>query len=341
MTAAASPRKVRAVDRARQPVLGVRPSRTPAGRTSSWHGALRRAVRDRDLAPGGVRGRRRARSPRRRCRSRGSGRRTRRRAAATPPAGVPAWAIRPSLHHHDPVGERERLALVVGDGEHGGAQPAEEARAVRRRAVRAVHGRAGRAARPASAAGARGARARASATRCCSPPDSAATARRCGPGQPDQIEQLGDRAPARLRVGAPRIRSPKATLPPTSRCGKSWWSWNIRPDPAPVRGHARLVPRRPATPARVGRLQPGDHPQQRGLAAAARARARTRSRARRPPDRPRPARRRAAEATVTSVQSQQAIRTLPDRSVRTLQHQQRRRAHHHQDGATGPSPARS
>lgn len=40
------------------------------------------------------------------------------------------WRTRlgdPSVtHHHDPVGEREGLALVVRDGEHGRSQLAEE-----------------------------------------------------------------------------------------------------------------------------------------------------------------------------------------------------------------------
>jgi len=40
---------------------------------------------------------------------------------------------------------------------------------------------------------------------------------------------------------------------------------------APVRGHMRLILARHQNPAGIGRLQPRDQPQQRGLAAARRA----------------------------------------------------------------------
>lgn len=76
----------------------------------------------------------------------------------------------------------------------------------------------------------RGARARASATRCCSPPESAATARCPAPGNPTSSSNSRTRTACSPLLD-PCIRSPKATLPPTSRCGKSWWSWNIRPTP--------------------------------------------------------------------------------------------------------------
>ena len=58
----------------------------------------------------------------------------------------------PGPHDHDPVGERERLVLVVGDEERGDRRARRTARAARRRAARAAPGPAIRAARRASAA---------------------------------------------------------------------------------------------------------------------------------------------------------------------------------------------
>ena len=108
----------------------------------------------------------------------------------------------------------------------------------RRPGARAAPGRARPAARRAAAAGARGARARASATRCCSPPDSVVDAAPAEPGRPTSSSSSSTRA-ATSWSGRPCIRRPKATLPATSRCGNSAWSWNIRPTPRRCGGTAR------------------------------------------------------------------------------------------------------
>ena len=66
------------------------------------------------------------------------------------------------------------------------------------------------------------------------------------------------------------MRSPNATLPATSRCGNSAYSWNIRPNRRRCGGTAaRSSPSQRMRPG-VERLQAGDRAQQRGLAAAAR-----------------------------------------------------------------------
>ena len=174
----------------------------------------------------------------------------------------------PVPHHHDPVGQREGLALVVRDREHGRPQLARTAPGVRRPAAPAASGPAGRAARRASAAGG-GARGRGPARPAAAHRRTARRPRRRpAPGSPTSSSNSRTRT-ARSSFAAPCIRSPKATLPPTSRCGKSWWSWNIRPTPRLCAGTPALVPPVQQHPPAVERLEPGDHPQQRRLAAAA------------------------------------------------------------------------
>ena len=185
-----------------------------------------------------------------------------RRAHLGHPAGV---------HHHHPVGEPERLVVVVGHEHHRLPQVGEQGtqlpdelvaqRAVERaeRLVEHQEARLGREARGrAPPAAARHPRAR---PRC-----GARTLR-------------GRRARARRRARAstsarpnPCMRSPKPTLPITSRCGNSAWSWNMSPnsrrwggtrrqvDPVPLHATGRAwarVRRRPAAacscPSRSGR----------------------------------------------------------------------------------------
>ena len=67
----------------------------------------------------------------------------------------PCWTIRPVAHHRDPVGDRERLLLVVGDQQRGGARPRAGWSAGLRPAARAARRRGPTAARRAAAAGAR------------------------------------------------------------------------------------------------------------------------------------------------------------------------------------------
>ena len=71
----------------------------------------------------------------------------------------------------------------------------------------------------------RGARARASATRCCSPPDNS-----CGKLSMWRERWTRSRSsPTRARCSARGPARPKATLSATDRCGNSAKSWNISP----------------------------------------------------------------------------------------------------------------
>ena len=52
------------------------------------------------------------------------------RGGRRPRIGVPICSATPRIHHHQPVGERHRLDLVVGDVERGGAEPRAAARLI-------------------------------------------------------------------------------------------------------------------------------------------------------------------------------------------------------------------
>ena len=90
------------------------------------------------------------------------------------------------------------------------------------------------------------------------------------PAQPDERRAARRRAPARRPPATPCMRSPNATLPATSRWGNSAWSWNISPNRRRCGGVAGRSTPSQRHRARVERLEPGDRPQQRALAAAAR-----------------------------------------------------------------------
>ena len=116
----------------------------------------------------------------------------------------------------------------------------------------------------------RGASARASATRWASPPDSVATERDPWSGELDQLEQLGDpRGPLGSRDA--RRREAVRDVARDVEVREEQGVLEDQPEAPPVRGRRRQVDAVPATPARVRREQPGDHPQQRGLAGPARA----------------------------------------------------------------------
>ena len=208
-------------------------------------------------------------------------------------------------HHHHPVGQRERLALVVRDGEHRGAQPAEQGaqfdhQALAQSAVELAerlvqHQQPGRGR---ERAGQRDALLLAAGQRGDGPLP--------GARQPDQVEQLAD--PARLFAA----RGARACAARTPRCRRRRAAG--RAGGPGTSGRARVgatgTPpgrRRRATPARrrgVG----GRRPPAAGSTCRCRwARARTPSRARRPPGRPRRAR--PAVRTVRVTPSSFSIRT--------------------------------
>ncbi len=98
------------------------------------------------------------------------------------------------VHHHDPVGHRQRLLLVVGDHDRGEPEAALQRRGSPRAGARAPGRRAPTAARRAAAGRARVASARASATRCCWPPESWRRVLLRLVGEADQLEQFARRA---------------------------------------------------------------------------------------------------------------------------------------------------
>ncbi len=71
-----------------------------------------------------------------------------------------------------------------------------------------------------------GASERASATRCCCPPESSVTRRRSNPARSTRASAS---ATCSARSPPATLRRPKATLPNTSRCGKSAYVWNTMP----------------------------------------------------------------------------------------------------------------
>ena len=181
----------------------------------------------------------------------------------------------------------------------------------------------------------RGARARASATRCCSPPDSAATARRSAPGKPDELQQLpyplGLFGPAARRASAARRRRCR----PRPAAGRAGGPGTSARRPRRCAGTPRLVARRRGAPARRRAAGARPPPAAASTCRCRSAPARTRSRARRPRGRRRPAPRRPPKRTVAVLKAQQH-QNSPVRSVaHPLQQQQRHRAHHHQDRRKG------
>ena len=89
------------------------------------------------------------------------------------------------------------------------------------------------------------------------------------PASPTSASVARARASASAR-GRRCMRSPKLTFPTTSRCGKSAWSWNMRPNPRRCGGTpARSTPFHRTCPVASG-VEPGDGAEQRALAAPAR-----------------------------------------------------------------------
>ena len=195
-----------------------------------------------------------------------------RRGRGRPPAGEPTCRTRPpaSTATWSATDSASSWSWVTSTAVAPAACSA--ARTCRRDAPPAGRRRARRTARRAAPAPGRGASARASATRCCWPPDSSCGRRSAVAGQPDQLQHLVDPAAPRRAARA----SPKPTLPATDRCGNSAPSCGHDGDPAPCaaaapRRRRRPAGRRAADRAGVGPLEAGDHAQQRGLAAAGRA----------------------------------------------------------------------
>ena len=133
-------------------------------------------------------------------------------------------------HQRDPVGERERLLAVVRDEEHRHVDPAQDVGRARRASRRGAAGRCSTTARRAARPTGRGASARASATRCCWPPESSCGKRCAYCVRPTRRSSSGTRSRR-----SPR-RTPKPTFCSTLRCGKSAYSWKTIPIPRACAG---------------------------------------------------------------------------------------------------------
>ena len=111
--------------------------------------------------------------------------------------------------------------------------------------------------------------ARASATRCCWPPDSWRGLRPASSAELDELERLVDPPPGVRLVERVYLR-PKATLSRHGEEREQRVGLEDRVDRPLVRWHRREVAAVEQDLAGVGVLEPGDHPQRRGLAAAGR-----------------------------------------------------------------------
>ena len=116
------------------------------------------------------------------------------------------------VHHHDAVGQRHRLGLVVRHQDRRGADACAGSGAARSASPRAAWRRDWRAARRAAGCCGRMTSARASATRCCWPPDSWRGKRSAKAARPDQLQRLADAPASRSAAATPCISRPKATF---------------------------------------------------------------------------------------------------------------------------------
>ena len=132
-------------------------------------------------------------------------------------------------HDHDPVGQLERLLLVVGHVDGGDARAGAGSRGSRGAARRGSWRRARTGARRGAAPGGSIASARASATRCCCPPESCHGIAVAAALQVDHPEQLVDASRDLASLGRLRILSPKPTLAATVMFGNSAYDWKTMP----------------------------------------------------------------------------------------------------------------
>ena len=131
------------------------------------------------------------------------------------------------VHHDDPVGDRERLGLVVGDIDRRSCRSAAGGRGSSTSACLAGSGRA--------PTGARRTAGPAGPLRGPGPGRSAAAGRpRAGPAAARRSPR-GRPSPASPRPGCDRVllraldRQPEATLSATDRCGNRAGDWNTKP----------------------------------------------------------------------------------------------------------------
>ena len=163
----------------------------------------------------------------------------------------------PVVHDRHPVAHRERLLLVVGDVHERDADLALERRRARAGAPCGAWRRGRRAARRAAAPGARRTRARASATRCCWPPESWCGLALRERGEPHQLERLAHPWPAWPPCRHLANRRPKATLSAHRQVREQRVALEDGVDRALLGRHVRdVVAVEQDPPASVGRSNP-------------------------------------------------------------------------------------
>ena len=243
--------------------------RSPTRRASSGGRARGRAAGLDADAGGRDRGRPRAGN----CWCRRSRRRSGSPAARRAPWAWPTWSTRPSRMHRDAVGERQRLLLVVGHVDRRDAELALQLADLRAHLHAELGVEVGQRLVEQQDVGVR-ARARAPAR------PAAAGRRRAGPEaalEPGEVRPCAARRSSRARRSRPR-RAGAACSPKATFCAHG----HVRPERVVLEHHAdvALVRRQrvdaavaEADLARVRRVEAGDQPQQRRLAAAGRARA--------------------------------------------------------------------
>ncbi len=125
----------------------------------------------------------------------------------------------------------------------------------------------------ASTSAGRCASARATATRCISPPDSSRGRLPARCARPTAVSSSSTRCAA-AGPASPLSASGRPTLRATLRCGSRWKAWNTKPMRArrtrvrAVSSRLREVAALEQDLARVGHVEPGDEVEQRGLADA-------------------------------------------------------------------------
>ena len=174
---------------------------------------------------------------------------------------------RAGVHHGDAVADRVGLFLVVGDEDRGEAEPLLQRRAARAaRCTRILASRFDSGSSSSSTLGSM-AMVRATATRCCWPPESCAGRRSARPTRPTRSSACATRRSISAR-GRRRSSRPKATF---------LRHRHVRPQRVALEHHADIaLPGRQRRhvlaveqhPAGLGLGEARDQPQQRGLAAA-------------------------------------------------------------------------
>ena len=173
------------------------------------------------------------------------------------------------IHHANPVGHRHRLFLVVGDDDEGHAEPALQLHQFGLRAFAQLLVERGERLVEQQHLGRRASE-RASATRCCWPPESWSGLRFSMPSSLTSATISATRVSMSARGHAGALQ-PERDIVPHGEMRKQRVVLEHHVDRTLMRQDRRNVAPAEQDAAFVRRLEAGEHAQQRGLAAAARA----------------------------------------------------------------------